>query len=150
MIVERDFGILLVEDNLADARLVREAFAEWKLGDILHHVTDGVEAMAFLRREGDYSGRPRPKLVLLDLNMPRKDGRQVLTELKADPLLKTIPVVAFTTSSARDDIDACYRAGANAYVTKPMDYDDFVAALTTLKDFWFSVVSLPDDHSIRH
>jgi len=136
--------VLLVEDNPGDARLVREAFAEWHLLNSLHHVPDGVEAMAFLRRQGEYANRKRPDLVLLDLNLPRKDGRQVLAEMKADPALKRIPVVALTTSSAHEDITACYNAGANAYVTKPLDFAEFLNALTALKIFWFSVVTLPD------
>ncbi len=139
-----DIEVLLVEDNPGDARLVREAFAEWHLMNALHHVGDGVEAMAFLRREGRYAEHRRPDLVLLDLNLPRKDGRQVLIELKADPQLRSIPVVALTTSSARSDIEACYNAGANAYVTKPLDFVEFVNALAALRIFWFSVVTLPE------
>ncbi len=140
----RDIEVLLVEDNPGDARLVREAFAEWHLVNTLHHVADGVEAMAFLRRQGSYAESKRPDLVLLDLNLPRKDGRQVLTEMKSDSELKSIPVVALTTSSARSDIDACYRAGANAYVTKPLDFTEFLTALAALRVFWFSVVTLPE------
>ena len=144
----RDIEVLLVEDNPGDARLVHEAFAEWHLVNTLHHVVDGVEAMAFLRREGKYAnGCRKPDLVLLDLNLPRKDGRQVLIDIKNDPELKKIPVVALTTSSAKSDIEACYRAGANAYVTKPLDFADFLSALTALRVFWFSVVTLPDEES---
>jgi two-component system, chemotaxis family, response regulator Rcp1 len=138
-----DIDILLVEDNPGDARLVQEAFAEWRLVNTIHHVTDGVEAMEFLHRRGQYADRRKPDLVLLDLNLPRKDGREVLAEMKADPNLKTIPVVALTTSSAKSDIDACYQAGANAYVCKPLDFSEFMSALTALRMFWFSVVSLP-------
>ena len=140
----RDIEVLLVEDNPGDARLVHEAFAEWHLVNTLHHVVDGVEAMAFLRHEGKYADSRKPDLVLLDLNLPRKDGRQVLADMKNDPELKKIPVVALTTSSARSDVDACYRAGANAFVTKPLDFTDFLAALSALRVFWFSVVTLPD------
>jgi CheY-like chemotaxis protein len=144
MNVKRNVEVLLVEDNAGDARLVQEAFKEWRMVNRLHHVQDGEEAMAFLRGEGAHAGAPRPDLVLLDLNLPRRDGRQVLTEMKADPLLKSIPVVALTTSSEREDVDACYQAGANAFVTKPLDFTAFFNALSALKLFWFSVVTLPD------
>lgn len=144
-----EIRILLVEDNPGDARLVREAFAEWKLADSLLHVSDGVEAMAYLTHQGQYAQSSPPHLVLLDLNLPRKDGRQVLIEMKSNPALRSIPVVALTTSSARSDIDACYQAGANAYVTKPLDFSDFLDALLALKTFWFQVVSLPD-HTPAH
>lgn len=140
----RNVEVLLVEDNAGDARLVHEAFKEWRMLNRLHHVQDGVEAMAFLRGQGIYADAPRPDLVLLDLNLPRRDGRQVLQDMKADPALKAIPVVALTTSSDREDIDACYQSGANAYVTKPLDFAEFFNALSALRLFWFSVVTLPD------
>ncbi len=142
----RNVHVLLVEDNLADARLVREAFSEWTIPYNLHHVQDGVEAMAFLHREGKYADSITPDIVLLDLNLPRKDGRQVLSEIKGDPCLKCIPVVALTTSSASADIEACYQRGANAFVTKPMDFSRFVDVLTAVKEFWFSAATLPTRH----
>ena len=118
--------ILLVEDNQADVVLTREALEHSKLANQLHVVEDGVEALAFLRREGDYGAVPRPDLVLLDLNLPRKDGREVLAEIKADPDLRRIPVVILTTSSAEEDILKTYDLHANCYITKPVDLDQFL------------------------
>jgi CheY-like chemotaxis protein len=135
--------ILLVEDSPADAHLIRVGLMEGRFPITVHHVTDGVQAMAFLRREGGYADAPRPNLVLLDLNMPRKDGREVLVEIKSDPGLRSIPVVPLTTSSAWEDVDFCYRAGANAFITKPVDLDKFLTCLSDLQVFWFSDVTLP-------
>lgn len=140
----REIEVLLIEDNPADARLVREIFSEWRLVDRLHHAIDGVDGMAFLRREGIHADSPRPNLVLLDLNLPRLDGREVLRKIKSDPKLRDIPVLAHTTSVAQEDVNACYEAGANAYVTKPLEFADFVKAVHALETFWFSVVTLPE------
>jgi CheY-like chemotaxis protein len=137
--------VLLVEDDVADVALVTDAFASQDLASDLHHVADGAEALAFLRREAPYPDAPRPDLILLDLNMPRVDGRQVLAEIKADDDLKAIPVVVFTTSAAADDVVTSYGSHANAYVTKPIDLDDFERALAEIRGFWGRTVTLPHD-----
>jgi CheY-like chemotaxis protein len=135
--------ILLVEDNLADVRLTKEAFKDGKIANNLHVARDGVEAMEFLRRTGKYSGAPLPDLILLDLNLPKKDGREVLSELKLDPMLKYIPVVVLTTSRAEEDIIKSYSHHANCYVTKPIDLNQFMAIVKSIEDFWLKVVKLP-------
>ncbi len=135
--------ILLVEDNPGDVRLTLEAFKEGKLINNLSVVGDGVEAMAFLRQEGKYTGKPLPDLILLDLNMPRMDGREVLAEIKKDTNLKHIPVVILTTSQAEQDILKSYDLHANCYITKPVDLDQFNAVVKSIQEFWFSVVKLP-------
>lgn len=135
--------ILLVEDNPGDARLAAEALKESRLDSCLHIVPDGVEAMSFLRREGRYGDTPRPHLILLDLNLPRKDGRQVLAEVKADPRLKRIPVVVLTTSQAEPDVTVSYDLHANCYITKPVDLDRFMTVIRWIEDFWCSIVTLP-------
>ena len=135
--------ILLVEDNPADARLVKEAMKEVKINNTLYHVPDGVEAMAFLRRQGEYSKMIRPDVVLLDLNMPRKDGRQTLKEIKADPDLRRIPVVILTVSDAEEDIIKSYDLHANCYVTKPLNLDEFSKVVAGIENFWFEIVKLP-------
>lgn len=140
----RPIEILVVEDNPGDARLVEEALRESRLYNNLNHVTDGAEAMAFLERDGVHANAPKPDIVLLDLNLPRVDGRDVLARMKANPDLQKIPVVALTTSSATEDVDACYRAGANAYITKPVDFEKFIDAIKVFDQFWFSVVTLPN------
>jgi two-component system, chemotaxis family, response regulator Rcp1 len=139
----RPVEILLVEDNLGDARLTQEALKEGKIRNNLHHVKDGVEALAFLRREGGYAGVPTPDIVLLDLNLPKKDGRQVLAEMKASEALKTIPVVVLTTSEAEQDILRSYELHANCYVTKPVDLEKFISIVRAIEDFWLAVVKLP-------
>jgi chemotaxis family two-component system response regulator Rcp1 len=136
--------ILLVEDNLGDARLAKEALKDSKLINNLSHVADGEEAMAFLRREGKYAGAPRPDLILLDLNLPRKDGREVLAEVKADENLKRIPVVILTVSSAEEDIFKTYNLHANCYITKPIDLNQFLKVVHSIEDFWLSIVKLPN------
>jgi CheY-like chemotaxis protein len=143
MVLERAAQILLVEDSPHDVLFTQEAFAETDLDHDLHVVGDGEEAMAFLRNEGGYAAKPRPDLVLLDLNMPRKDGREVLAELKGDPVLRDIPVVVLTTSSAEEDIVRCYSAHANSYVRKPVILDTFRAAVQSIGRYWFSFVTLP-------
>jgi two-component system, chemotaxis family, response regulator Rcp1 len=140
----RPVEILLVEDNEGDARLAREALRETKLRNNLHHVADGEEAMAFLRKQGGYAGRPTPDLVLLDLNLPRKDGREVLKEIKADEHLKRIPVVILTTSRAEEDIVRSYDLHANCYISKPLGMEQFVKVVRSVEDFWFTIVRLPE------
>ncbi|MFQ5909526.1 MAG: response regulator [Thermoplasmata archaeon] len=135
--------ILLVEDNPGDVRLTREAFKEAKVRNNLNVVWNGVEALAFLRRQGDYSKAPRPDLILLDLNLPKKDGRDVLAEVKKDPELKRIPIVILTTSSAEEDIIRTYDHHANCYITKPVDFERFMEIVKLVEDFWLTVVKLP-------
>jgi chemotaxis family two-component system response regulator Rcp1 len=135
--------ILLVEDNPGDADLAREALEGSKFHNELHVVDDGEKAMAFLRREGPYVDAPRPGLILLDLNLPRKDGRQVLAEIKADDDLKRIPVVILTTSSAEKDVLRSYDLHANCFITKPIDLNQFLCVVKAIEDFWLSIVVLP-------
>lgn len=135
--------ILMVEDNPGDARLTREALKESKICNNLHHVVDGVEAMAFLKKEGSYKDVPTPDIIFLDLNLPRKDGRQVLAELKVIPRLKHIPVVVLTTSEAEQDVVKSYELHANCYITKPVDLDKFVEIIHGIENFWLSIVKLP-------
>jgi CheY-like chemotaxis protein len=139
----RSIEVLLVEDDPGDVLLTKEAFADNKVRNNLHVVSDGEAAIAYLRCEGPHEGAPRPDLVLLDLNLPRKDGREVLREIKADPELRSIPVVVLTTSEADEDILSSYDLHANAYVTKPVDFDDFIRIVRQIDDFFVSVVKLP-------
>ncbi|MBX6369827.1 MAG: response regulator [Rhodospirillales bacterium] len=139
----RPVEILLVEDNPGDARLTQEALKEGKIRNNLHHAKDGVEALQFLRREGPHANAPTPDIVLLDLNLPKKDGRQVLAEMKADDALKTIPVVVLTTSEAEQDILRSYALHANCYVTKPVDLEKFISIVRAIESFWLAVVKLP-------
>ncbi|HEX5163846.1 MAG TPA: response regulator [Thermomicrobiales bacterium] len=136
--------ILLVEDSPADVDLTREALEDAKVRNNLHVVGDGVDALAFLRREDPYSDAPRPDLILLDLNLPRKDGREVLAEIKADPALLRIPVVILTTSAAEQDILRSYDLHANCYVTKPVDLEQFITVIKSIENFWLMIVKLPD------
>ncbi|MBF0558927.1 MAG: response regulator [Nitrospirae bacterium] len=140
---EHSVEILLVEDNPGDRRLAIEVFKDCKICNHINIARDGVEAMALLRREGDYASAPRPDLVLLDLNLPRKDGREVLAEIKQDPSLKNIPVVIMTTSESDQDILKSYNLGANCYITKPIDLDQFIKVVHVIEDFWLKVVRLP-------
>ena len=135
--------ILLVEDELADAHLVKIALREGHVLSNLHHVLDGVEGLAFLRREGKYQGAPTPDLILLDLNMPRMDGKEFLRHLKADPALNSVPVVVLTTSDVERDITASYQLGASGYITKPVDMEQFIQAVKQIEDYWFTLVKLP-------
>lgn len=135
--------VLLVEDDPGDTLMIREAFEDNKVRNTLSCVTDGVEAMRFLRREGEYADAPRPDLVLLDLNLPRKDGREVLGEIKGDDALATIPVVVLTTSQAEEDVLRSYKLHANAYVTKPVDFDRFIEVVRQIDEFFVTVVKLP-------
>jgi len=139
--------ILLVEDSPADVLITREAFAEFRILNTLHVVEDGVEALAFLNQDGKYASVPRPDLILLNLNLPRKNGREVLAEIKADPRIKSIPVVVLTTSHSEQDVLQAYDQHANCYIVKPVGFDNFVEAIKTIRQFWFSVVTLPPEEA---
>lgn len=139
----RAIAILLVEDNLGDVRLTQEALKEGKVRNAMYVVNDGVEALAFLRQQGSYADASHPDLILLDLNLPKKGGLEVLSEIKADDNLKRIPVVILTTSQAEQDIVLSYNLHANAFVTKPVDLDQFIAVVKSIEDFWLEIVKLP-------
>ncbi|MCX7824321.1 MAG: response regulator [Verrucomicrobiae bacterium] len=139
----RPIEILLAEDNPGDVRLTQEALRDAKVRNNLTTVPDGVETIAYLRREGRYANAPRPDLILLDLNMPRKDGRQVLAEIKADANLRRIPVVILTTSQAEEDIMRAYDLNANCYITKPVDLLQFLKVVRSIEEFWLMIVKLP-------
>ena len=141
--IGKPIEVLLVEDNPGDVRLTQEAFKEGKIRNGLRVVMDGVEAMAFLRREGEYADAPRPDIILLDLNLPKKDGREVLAEIKADDELKSIPVIILTTSDAEEDIIRTYNHHANCYITKPIDLEQLINVVRSIEDFWLTVVKLP-------
>jgi two-component system, chemotaxis family, response regulator Rcp1 len=136
--------ILLVEDNPGDVRLVKEVMKDAKVANSLHVAEDGEEAMAMLRREGKYAASVRPDLILLDLNLPGKDGREVLREIKADENLRRIPVVVLTTSSAEEDIIRSYSDYANSYITKPINLNQFINVIKSIENFWLTIVKLPD------
>jgi two-component system response regulator len=135
--------ILLVEDNPGDVELTKEALEGAKVCNRLHVVDDGAKALDFLVKKGEYADVPRPDLILLDLNLPKKDGREVLTQIKADPLLADIPVVVLTTSQAEEDILRAYKLHANCYITKPVDFKQFLVVVKAIEDFWLTVVKLP-------
>jgi CheY-like chemotaxis protein len=137
--------ILLVEDNSGDVRLTREAFKEGQIQNTLHVVTDGVEAMDFLAQRADYADAPLPDIVLLDLNLPRKNGDEVLEDIRDDPSLRHIPVIVLTSSQAEEDVVKSYELCANAYLTKPVDPDKFTEVVRTFEEFWLSIVRLPTD-----
>lgn len=139
----RPIEILVVEDNPGDVRLTTEVLKDNKIRNELHVAKDGVEALAFLAREGEYSDAPRPDLILLDLNLPKKDGREVLKAIKSDPNLKRIPVVVLTSSKAEEDIARVYSLNANCYVTKPIDLNQFIKVVKSIREFWLTVVKLP-------
>jgi two-component system, chemotaxis family, response regulator Rcp1 len=141
------FDILLVEDSPGDVRLTRESLKDAKMHINLHVASDGIEAMAFLRREGQYADAPRPDLILLDLNLPRKDGRQVLVEIKESLALMTIPIVILTTSASEEDVLRSYRLHANCYISKPVDLDGFLKVIKSIDNFWLSIVKLPREPS---
>ncbi len=139
----RPIEILLVEDNPGDVRLTIEGLNEGKVRNNLHVARDGVEALAFLRRQAQFADAVRPDLILLDLNLPRKDGREVLADIKSDADLKTIPVVVLTTSRAEQDVLHSYQLQANCYITKPVDLEQFITVVKSIEDFWLTVVTLP-------
>ena len=144
---EQPIDILLVEDNPGDVRLTEEALKEGKVWNRLSVARDGVVALEFLRREGTFAGAPTPDLILLDLNLPRKDGREVLGEIKEDTKLRNIPVVILTTSKAEEDILRSYRLHANCYITKPVDLEQFMNVVKAVEDFWLCIVKLPPSES---
>lgn len=139
----RPADFLLVEDNPGDVRLTQEALKSHKVQNNLHVATDGEEALAFLRRQGKYANAPRPDIILLDLNLPRKDGREVLAEIKSDSNLKAIPVVIITSSEAEQDVVKSYSLNANCYITKPVNLDQFIKVVQSINDFWLTIVKLP-------
>lgn len=143
----RPIEILLVEDNPGDVRLTQEALKEGKVRNHLYVVFDGIEALAFLHREGDYTNSVRPDLILLDLNLPRMDGRELLAEIKDDDDLKRIPVVILTTSKAEEDVVKTYNLHANCYITKPVDLDQFITVVQAIEGFWMTIVKLPPNGS---
>jgi chemotaxis family two-component system response regulator Rcp1 len=142
-ILGKPIDILLVEDNPGDARLAQESLKESKIRNTLHWVQDGLEAMKFLHRQGNYENAPRVDLILLDLNMPKMDGRKVLAEIKSEDDLKRIPVVIFTISKAEEDILKTYNLHANCYITKPLDLNRFLKVIQSIEDFWLTIVRLP-------
>lgn len=139
----RPVEVLLIEDSPSDAELTIEALKDAKLNNRLSHVEDGVQALEFLRQEGQFAQAPRPDLILLDLNLPRKDGREVLEEIKADERLRSIPVVVMTTSRAEQDVLRAYKLQANCYITKPVDFEQFVEVVHAIESFWLCLVTLP-------
>ncbi|WP_293027171.1 response regulator [Natronococcus sp.] len=141
--------LLLVEDNPGDVRLTREAFKQGRIDNDLHTVSDGSDALDFLHQRGEYEDAPRPDLVLLDLNLPRKDGEEVLADLKDDSELQSIPVIILTSSRAEEDIARSYELHANAYLTKPVDPDEFIETVRAFEKFWFSVVRLPPEEDVQ-
>jgi len=145
----RPIDILLVEDSPSDTDLTVEALSAGKVANRLSIVEDGVQAMEFLHRQGRYADAPRPDLILLDLNLPRKDGREVLAEVKADESLRNIPVVVLTTSQAEQDVLRAYSLHANCYVTKPVDFRQFIEVIRSIEDFWLTIVKLPGAHDPR-
>ncbi len=141
----RPIIILMVEDNPTDVLIAKEGLFSAKMLNSLHVADDGIDAMDFLHQRGKYAGVPRPDLILLDLNMPRKNGHEVLSEIKGDPAFKNIPVVILTTSKSEEDINRAYGLHANCYISKPVDFDEFTKVVRTIQDFWFSVATLPPD-----
>ena len=142
------FEILLVEDSPGDVRLTREALKDAKMHFNLHVTSDGIDAMSFLNHKEEYANVPRPDLILLDLNLPRKDGRQVLEEIKANPALMTIPIVILTTSASEEDVLRSYQLHANCYISKPVDLDGFLKVVKSIDNFWLSIVKLPREASL--
>jgi chemotaxis family two-component system response regulator Rcp1 len=136
--------ILLVEDNPGDARLTREALSMSKIHNNLHYARDGEEAIRFLKRQGPFADAPKPDLILLDLNLPKRDGREVLEDIKKDPLLMHVPVVILTSSQAEEDILRAYRLHANCFITKPVDLEQFNKVVRSIEQFWFTIVKLPE------
>jgi len=145
----RPVEILLVEDNPGDIRLTKEAMKEAKIINNLNVVEDGVDALAYLRKKGEFKGANRPDLILLDINLPKKNGREVLAEIKQDENLKLIPVVILTVSKAEEDIIKTYELHANCFITKPVDMDQFIKVVKSIEDFWFSIVKLPPNKNFQ-
>jgi chemotaxis family two-component system response regulator Rcp1 len=145
MIDGKPIQILLVEDNAGEARLAMEAIREGKVRNHLTWVPDGIEAMALLRKDGAYAAASRPDLILLDLNLPRKDGRELLAEIKSDDRFRRIPVVVLTTSQSEDDILKAYQLNANCYISKPVDLDHFMKVIKSIEDFWLTIVKMPSE-----
>jgi CheY-like chemotaxis protein len=145
LLEQRPVVILMVEDNPTDVLIAREGFLNANMRNALHVADDGIEAIEFLNQRGKYADAPRPDLIVLDLNMPRKNGQEVLAEIKADEHLKEIPVVILTTSKSAEDISRAYGLHANCYISKPVDFDEFTQVVQTIQDFWFSTVTLPKD-----
>ncbi len=143
----RPVEILLIEDNPVDIRMTQEAFKDYRVANNLHSVTDGEAGMDFIYQRGEYTDAPRPDLILLDLNLPKKRGSEILNEVKADPKLRAIPVVVLTTSDLDQDIMGSYCHQANAFITKPIEFDDFVMMMQTIGDFWLTFVKLPSSYS---
>ncbi len=143
----RPVEILLIEDNPVDIRMTKEAFKDFRVANNLHVVTDGQAGTDFIYQRGEYTDAPRPNLILLDLNLPKKNGSKILNEVKADPKLRAIPVVILTTSDLDEDIMGSYCHNANAFITKPIDFDDFVTMMRTIGDFWLTFVKLPHELS---
>ncbi len=139
----KSIEILLVEDNPGDVRLTEEALKEGKVSNTLHVARDGAKALEFLRREGEFGDAPRPDLILLDLNLPKVNGPEVLEEIKSDPFLKRIPVVVLTTSTAEQDIFKCYERHANCFINKPVELDSFLRVIKSIEEFWLEIVKLP-------
>ena len=142
--------VLLVEDNPADVRLMRETMSEWKTPVKICHAEDGVEAIEFLRHQGKFTLALRPDLIILDLNLPRKDGREILAEIKNDHYLKNIPVIVLTVSESEEDIEKCYNLHANCYINKPFDLDEFIIIIKNIENFWLNIVKLPPHKKKRH
>lgn len=147
--VHDTIDILIVEDNPGDARLIREVLSDTRILHSTHIVNDGVEALRFLKKEGRYSGMPRPDLIILDLNLPKKDGREVLAEIKSDEDLEHIPVVVMTISQAEEDILKSYKLHANCFITKSIDLNEFVKVIKSIENFWFSMVKLPPKNDLK-
>jgi two-component system, chemotaxis family, response regulator Rcp1 len=145
--IPKEIEVLLVEDNPGDVRLTIEALKDGKVHNHLNVAWDGEEALAFLRRQGPYAQAPRPDLILLDLNLPKKDGREVLLEIKQEEDMKRIPVIVLTTSTAEKDIFKAYGLHANCYINKPVDFDEFINTVRSIEEFWFSIVKLPQGES---
>jgi chemotaxis family two-component system response regulator Rcp1 len=143
-LIPKAIEILLVEDNAGDVRLTREALTEGKVLNNLHVVKDGIEALAFLKHEGRFAREPHPDIILLDLNLPKMDGRELLAIIKTDASLRRIPVVILTTSSSDEDILKAYDLHANCYITKPVEFNQFIKVVKSVEDFWFTIVKLPD------
>jgi CheY-like chemotaxis protein len=141
--------ILIVEDNPGDARLIKEVLNDNKVYNSLYIVNDGVEALNFLHNQGEYQNAPRPDIIILDLNLPKRDGREVLAEIKADEELRHIPVVIMTISQAEEDILKTYKLHANCYITKPIDLNEFIRVVKSIEDFWVSIVKLPAKNAIK-